>query len=648
MGRGALALLVAWLALAGAANAAWSPGPVRYGVASQHNVTIRMSDGVRLLADVHRPTGGKPGETFPVLVSITPYSKSVSATLADPGSQLVRHGYIHVIAETRGTGSSGGTNQLLGEREQADGPAVVRFAAKLPGSNGKVGLYGPSYLGNNQFYTASRMGRDSPLKAILPIVPLGDFYREGLAPGGIPGPTLAVAFLAGTEAVLQSLPPSDLLANPVEALTDYARRLPTTATVAAPLLGEVLVTGTGRRFDGPFWQSRRPSNGLDEIVRNDIPTMIVSGWGDFGAQGAAAMYAELQNRSAGRPVGGPMKQRKQRIDPRFQLVQGPWFHDNGGLLQTSNIKIALRWFATWLKDEDTGLKTEKTPLHMFELGRNRWVDTGRWPVRTASPKTLYLRGGPSGTVRSLNDGGLSPAAPDNAAGEDALPASAAPPAPCSRAAEVYLTGLQSYVAANAGIESRQLNPCLADERPNAPLSLTYTSAPFDEDTSIAGPSTLTLYQRSDRPESSVIVTLQDIAPSGRATPVATGYQLASFRENDESRSWFLDGKLVRPYHPFTQSSRRPLPIGAVERVDVEISPVLARLKAGHRLRVAIVSGIAPVLTPPPGELAQTVGGTMRVQRSSGAASHINVPLIASDKLRTAKVNWGGCQGSCSP
>src|SRR6059058_4812652 len=124
--RLACAALLATLALAGAAaqcaDAAWDPGPPRYGVIAQHNVPITMSDGTVLKADVYRPgapaTGLAAAGTFPVIVTLTPYRKA----LANPVTDWISRGYLQAIVDIRGTGTSGGRFGFFDEREQQDGP----------------------------------------------------------------------------------------------------------------------------------------------------------------------------------------------------------------------------------------------------------------------------------------------------------------------------------------------------------------------------------------------------------------------------------------------------------------------------------------------------------------------------------------------
>src|SRR5437588_11212560 len=119
----AISALVAPLVVTAAAPAhaaSWTPGAATYGTVVDHDVRITMSDGIRLTADVVRPAkNGKaaPGR-FPVLLSQTPYNKNGINFRTD---YLVSRGYVEVIAETRGTGSSEGVWDSFGSREQLDG-----------------------------------------------------------------------------------------------------------------------------------------------------------------------------------------------------------------------------------------------------------------------------------------------------------------------------------------------------------------------------------------------------------------------------------------------------------------------------------------------------------------------------------------------
>src|SRR3954471_19940104 len=152
-----------------AAPAKWTPRPATYGIAKTPNVSIPMDDGVLLKADVLRPANadGTPATgPFPVILTQTPYNKN-APQLNFENDYLVERGYIQVIVDVRGTGSSGGQWTSFGEREQKDYYATAVWAHRLPGGNGDVALYGVSYGAIDQLLTAAQ--NPPGLKAAFPI-----------------------------------------------------------------------------------------------------------------------------------------------------------------------------------------------------------------------------------------------------------------------------------------------------------------------------------------------------------------------------------------------------------------------------------------------------------------------------------------------
>ena len=141
----------------------WTPRAAQYGVGIHHNVAVPMSDGVDLRVDIHYPTDRDTGEPaagpFPVLMSMTPYGKKAPPPAAQIGGgatpYLIKRGYIEVMVDVRGCGVSGGSFQMFGERQAQDGVELVDWASKLPNANGRVGMFGVSYLAINQLFTAA-------------------------------------------------------------------------------------------------------------------------------------------------------------------------------------------------------------------------------------------------------------------------------------------------------------------------------------------------------------------------------------------------------------------------------------------------------------------------------------------------------------
>src|SRR3954471_9639254 len=263
---------------------AWTPEQPTYGVGENHNVGVKMSDGTVLRANVYYPTDAKTGQAatgpFPVIMVYTPYGKDTVGYAsgreggAEAGTQagampyFVKRGYIDVVAEVRGTGDSGGTFNLLDPVEGRDGAELVRWAAKLPHSNGRVGMYGPSYMGLDQYMTAYNLVPRSPLKALVPIVAGNDTYRDIAFMGGIPDGEFDSLVLLTIFGALEEANP--IAENPAD-LADLIRVESQHAPALVSYNMDQLVnieTGGDQAYDEDWWQQRAPRNMLRRIVRN--------------------------------------------------------------------------------------------------------------------------------------------------------------------------------------------------------------------------------------------------------------------------------------------------------------------------------------------------------------------------------------------
>ena len=360
----------------------WAPGPAAYGVVAEKNVRVRMDDGVDLVADVYYPaspkTGARANGTFPVLLQQTPYTNTTGTESAVngtiPGDLLIRHGYIYVSADVRGTGRSGGDGGFFSRRDARDGVDLVHWAARLPGSNGVVGLDGCSYLAQAQLYTAALLGSHSPVKAMLPECISGDVYRDTYFENGIPslawhGAGIASGSLLGpsTERYL---------------LTQYSDSQ----------------TGGDTAYDKAFWLTRDHVAQAKAVVATRIPALLWDGWDEPGF-GAQELYAALQNAWAGRSPYAEMRP-DQQVTGRYQLIVGDWSH-GGGL----DPGIELEWFDTWLKHDDTGMQIDtETPMHLSELPTDQWVNASTYPF-TRDYTTYRLSTATLTTGQSANGGG---------------------------------------------------------------------------------------------------------------------------------------------------------------------------------------------------------------------------------------------------
>lgn len=637
-----LVLLVALLSAAPASAQPWQPGPAKYGARKDANVRVTMPDGTSLRANVYYPTDPATGQDapgpFPVIMVMTPYGRDTvgaasgqeggaeAATKAGPIPYMISRGYIDVVAEVRGTGDSEGSFNLLDPIQGQDGANLVRWAAQLPHSNGRVGTYGPSYMGLDQYMTANAIGPNSPLKALFPIVAGNDTYRDVVFQGGLLDAEFDLAVITTIFGPLELVNPA--AENP----TDVGDLLKVESQHAPALLtynlSQILniASGGDQAYDEDYWQTRAPRNMLDRIVHNGIPAFMVDGWFDLYQRGAMLNYSGFQNAYFGRPVGAPMRP-SQPVTGRYQLLQGPWYHLDAGF-GFDVYKVELAWFDRWLKDQPTGIDQTSHPLHLYALGGNRWVDTARYPLTEAQAHTYYLSGGPSGSgAPSQNDGRLATARPTGSSGADQVLFTGTS-SPCNFGTEQW-----SFGALTLAAEEGQLppNPCTQDDRSiqTGPGALTYTAPPLSQTTLLAGPIDATIYATSTRPDVELVATIEDVAPNGASKPLTTGALLGSFRELDHALTWYApDGRPLSPYHPYTRASVTPVPTGEVTRFDIEVFPTLAELAAGHRLRLTLATGDSPHLVPIPAQAANLAGGVYQVQRTAGAASYLEVPTAS--------------------
>jgi putative CocE/NonD family hydrolase len=636
---GALIVAAAALAVAAPGALAWTPEPATYGVGSQTNQAVTMSDGTVLRANVYFPTDPKTGQEaageFPVILTQTPYGKDTGAAAGDSSlaelsgesTYLVGRGYIDVLVDVRGTGGSQGEFGLFDPVQGTDGASLVDWAAQRPHSDGDVGLLGASYLGINQFATAALAG-PTHVKAMFPIIAGNDLYRDTAFAGGFPDIEFSAFYLGLTASLNLIEPGAEGNSDLATALIDHVHDL---ADFDAGLLGNV-ETGGDDAYDQTYWGQRNPGQYIQKIVADHIPAFLVGGWYDLFQRGELLNYAGFQNAYDGRAVLAPMAP-SQPVTPRYQLIQGPWYHVTAGQgldyhgLNLDGVELA--WFDHWLKGVDTGITDTTTPMHLEDLSSGAYADVSRYPLDQATPTTYYLQPG----------SGLASATPPAGAAADTL-AFTGSQIPCTSSTEQWAAGLGPLALSYFGLK----DPCTQSTGLSqlGPGTQNYTTAPFTKPTTLAGPIGATLYASSTTADTEWVVQLSDVAPDGTATALTSGLLEGNQRALNPAMSWTApDGKPLLPYHPYTKVAQTAVIPGQVTRYDVEVFPTLDTLAPGHRLRVTIATSDFPHALPTATQLPQLVGGVYSLQHSAAYPSSVELPLVAGG------VGSGGSAGAGS-
>jgi uncharacterized protein len=561
----------------------WQPDPAQYGTGTQSNVSFHMPDGTLLAGDITYPTdpstGAMAAGKFPVIVSMDPYYHLLPTIgVSDPATEyLVERGYLQVTFDVRGTGRSYGDYTVLSAQQLRDFVEIADYLAKhLPGANGTAALEGQSYLGTDVLAAGRYVTRGSPIKALFAAAAGSDFFHEPFDQGGIP----------------------TLFSETYAQLTQYRD-----GGIAPDYNAEAL-SGGPLTYDGQFWQTRAPITSAPEIVRAQVPVLMVSGEEDYPAMTSLEMYVALQNASRGRSIWAPMSP-NQPASGRYQLIWGTMFDTagDGGGTAYFYAPYELEWLDTFLKGQTTDVTDTSTPLHLYEWQANQWVDASTYPV-TRSYTRYYLNGNATSQAPyAMNNGGLSTTRPTSPAGADtitwAAPANSPTPASASNI-------------------------------------LDYTSEPFPNGALLAGPITARVYASSTTRNIMLVATLLDIAPDGTTTSVyniweADGALLGTDRAVDPSRSWYdSNSGLIFAYHPLTSGSQEPVNPGQEVAMDITLNPRMWTILPGHRLRLQITTQAPTLLAPTKPQVASLTNATFTIGRDSQNPSYIDLPLLPSN------------------
>jgi uncharacterized protein len=504
----------------------------------EKDITVTMRDGVRISLCVYRPDAeGR----FPTLFAASPYQYEYDEVPAfplflwretGPVEWYVGQGYVYVHADVRGSGRSEGEFGFMSRAEQEDYVELIAWIVEQTWCNGRVGGIGQSYYAMAQWLMATR--NPPGLACIVPYDGLIDQYRCSNYHGGIYCSYRSVWY-------------SDLRTNNQFRPAGRQGRPPMRMDLPGEMLQHPL-------YDD-WWRERSPFERLGDIK---VPVLSVGHWGKMGLhlRGNILGYEEVRAPKKLLVTGA------RNTFEAHQLFDQIDFHQ----------KELLPFYDHHLKGIDNGVM-EEAPVRLFVRGTEAYRDEPEWPLERATYVPYYLRQGPSGSVISLNDGGLSEEPPD----ED-------------EAGTTYSYpdwGWHNGVAATG-----------PDGRPDPVRRvLTFTSAPLEADLEVTGPIVLKLFAASDQIDTQFIVKLSDQHPQDDAarargeqpgfTPVSKGWLKASHREQDAART-----SPTRPF--YTHTNPQPIVPGEVYQFDIEVLPICYLFRRGHRIRLEIANGDSPV------------------------------------------------------
>lgn len=554
------------------------------------DVPARMRDGVVLRANVHRPEGAGP---WPTLLNRTPYGKDQIQAMSWPGLdpvQAARRGFMVIVQDVRGRFSSEGEWDAY-RFEGQDGYDSVQWAASLPGSSGRVGMYGGSYHGNNQWLAAAEC--PPSLRAISPILTWSDPMDGLLARGGAVelGLALRWALENGPDSIGRLGLSAAERRTRVDALADEWDELAESGYWELPVHeGAVLRRhGVGDLgaipaiCDPDFADRCRVTDTYDSV---DLPTFHSAGWYDIFVQGTLDNYEAMASRGReARLVVGPWAH-ATFSDPIGQRVFGARAGRDGVEAHRHGTwnDFQLAWLHRQLVARSE-VELPEAPVRIFVMGRNEWRDEPSWPPARAVGERWFLRA----------DGSLAadPPETDPPSEFDYDPAD---PVPTVGGHGMMWPGYVTGPLDQRDVEARS-------------DVLVFTSDPLDEDLEVTGRVRVHLHAESSAPSTDWVARLCDVRPDGRSFNLCDGI----LRVADGA------GKL------------------AAYEIDLwSTSNVFLR---GHRIRVHVTSSSFPrwdrnLNTGTQREATWEVA-RQRIYHTAEAPSYVELPVVSSPAGRPA-------------
>jgi putative CocE/NonD family hydrolase len=590
-------------------------------------VMIPMRDGVRLQTAILTPTDRRG--PLPIMFSRTPYGvpDGPSAQVPPPIKELAQDGYLFVIQNLRGRFKSEGVFKLSSEVNLADSTSTnettdaydsIEWLLKHVPNNGKVGMYGVSYVG---LTTAMALLHPHPaLKAMSEQAsPVDQWMNDDDHRYGALRESYTFEY-----AVLEQADKNKNTHFEFETYDTYSWYLalgPLSNINARYLHGSIPYWNdvvAHPDYDA-FWKKEA---WIRQLHASTVPNLNVAGF--FDQEDPWGPWQIFRHAA------------EQNPDHDNFMVAGPWYHgqwrtpkgDSIGPIPLGGHETAREFretieapfFRYYLHGEGKKPDWQATT---FQSGANRWRRYAVWPPREAKSTNLYLHA----------DGTLSFDRPRVAkAGK----------------------GYREYVSDPANPVPYRVRPIsptypagdwrtweVADQRfvDGRPDVLTFVSAPLEHDLTVTGEVAANLFASTSGTDADFVVKLIDVYPEdaqknawdpeagpepGQYARSLNGYELPIAMEVRRGR--------------YLASFEHPRPLAPNRPVEWKI-PLRDRdhvFLKGHRLMVQVQSTWFPLIDRNPQKFVPSIyqakpadftKATQRVYCMPALPSHIVLPLL---------------------
>ncbi len=516
---------------------------------------IPMRDGVALEAWIFKPSNLK-GKA-PTVFSLTQYEIDGMKR----GRYFTQRGFIYAQVYVRGRGRSGGEkSDNLGLQVGRDGYDAVEWIAAQPWSDGRVVMYGGSFVGMTQWRTAAQ--HPPHLAGIAPYVAI---YPGWDVPNtnGIPQAWSAVIMgdISGRAQNTQFVQDSDYWQGKM--LEQYAAYRPFAELDDAVGIAQddwwmIDERGQKKSFmkmwldhvgDESFNLAAEPKP--DDFAQMNFPVLTATGYFDDDQPGALRYYRRhLANA------------RVAMADKHF-LIIGPWDHGGtqhpakeieGLAIPDSAVidmdKLRADWY-DWVLGRGPQPDLLRDRVTYYMMGADEWRYAKTLDAVSSGELKFYLAGPERMPADVFHSGHLA----------EKSPASEAPTVVVSDPHELPELEVAKYAASEdlhsqfRGFQKRAIN---------------FHSEPFARDTEVAGQMRLNLIVESDAPDFDLWAQVMMILPDGSTVKLGEDIRRARFRNSYFRQELLNPGQIAEIPFVFYWMARR-IPAGA--RLRLTIAPL---------------------------------------------------------------------------
>lgn len=582
------------------------------------DVMVAMRDGTKLATDIYRPArNGTPiEERLPILLQRTPYNKEGSA-LVERAKDFARHGYVVAVQDIRGRYKSEGRFGKYDDVTAPDGYDTIEWLAKLPYTNGKVGMWGTSYGAHTQA-DASKLNPPHLKALLLNFGGLSNGWKVKVRNHGAweLGQQLGWAWdEAGAD---DPAVKAALQAEPIEkwfAAMPLRKGLSPLA-VSPEFESYVLEEMTHGDYD-ELWKGYGVNWSEHYKESADIPMLHVGGWYDTYCGSTFENYLALS---------------KMKKSP-MRLLVGPWTHGGNTRSNAGDVEFGpdaampnfeselhLQWFDHYLKGMPTPV-TQWPPLKLFVMGTGDghkdtngrlvhggyWREANEWPLPGTSVVNYYFKA----------DGSLSTPTPIANNQPTTFRFDPHDPVPT-------IGGAFSGALKRGAYDQRERPDFPGSKPPYLPLKarhdvVVFQTEPLQENVEVIGPITVTLYASSTALDTDFTAKLVDVYPPSNDYP-------AGFDMN------ITDG-IIRARYRNSAEKQELMKPGEIYKFTIEPFPTANVFKKSHRIRLDISSSnfprfdVNPNTGEPLGQNRRVITADNSIYHDAAHPSHVTLPIL---------------------